>query len=140
MSDSRVALVTGASSGIGEHTARLLQAGGFIVYAVARRTERMQSLAQAGIRTIGLDLTDDASIVAGVKQVIDETGRIEPGPIRTEWNAIARENMVKNSAETAYADQAAAVARPAFHPRRSGHHRGCACSYPGQPFTFAINV
>ena len=36
---------------------------------------------------------------------------IEPGPILTEWNAIARQNMLQNSAETAYASQARSVAR-----------------------------
>jgi NAD(P)-dependent dehydrogenase (short-subunit alcohol dehydrogenase family) len=36
---------------------------------------------------------------------------IEPGPILTEWNAIARRSMLKNSAGTAYANQAKSVAR-----------------------------
>lgn len=37
---------------------------------------------------------------------------VQPGPIRTEWNAIARDNLVRRSASTAYATQAASVARP----------------------------
>jgi NAD(P)-dependent dehydrogenase (short-subunit alcohol dehydrogenase family) len=36
---------------------------------------------------------------------------IEPGPILTEWNAIARQNMLQNSADTAYASQAQSVFR-----------------------------
>jgi NAD(P)-dependent dehydrogenase (short-subunit alcohol dehydrogenase family) len=36
---------------------------------------------------------------------------IEPGPIRTEWGSIAHENMLKTSADTAYASQAASVGR-----------------------------
>ncbi len=45
---TKVALVTGASSGIGEETARLLQDAGFATYAVARRVDRMAALAGAG--------------------------------------------------------------------------------------------
>jgi NADP-dependent 3-hydroxy acid dehydrogenase YdfG len=58
MPRSRVALVTGASSGIGAQTALLLQAAGFTVYAVARRVERMQPLASQGVRTLGMDVTE----------------------------------------------------------------------------------
>jgi short chain dehydrogenase len=50
MTTTKVALVTGASSGIGEATARQLAAAGFTVYAAARRTERLQKLTAAGIR------------------------------------------------------------------------------------------
>jgi NADP-dependent 3-hydroxy acid dehydrogenase YdfG len=77
MSDAKVALVTGASSGIGEDTARLLQARGFIVYAVARRLEPMQKLGELGVRVFGMDVTDDASVTAGIETIIAETGRID---------------------------------------------------------------
>src|SRR6478735_5752676 len=76
MSDTRVALVTGASSGIGEETARLLQEAGFTTYAVARRVERMQALADAGVTTFAMDVTDDASVVAGVGRIVEEHGRV----------------------------------------------------------------
>ena len=57
----KVAVVTGASSGIGEATARKLAGLGFTVYAAARRVERMAPLADAGIRPVMVDVTGDAT-------------------------------------------------------------------------------
>lgn len=74
---TRTALVTGASSGIGEDTARKLQALGYIVYGAARRTDRLQTLASDGIRPLAMDVTDDASMTAGVNRILEETGRID---------------------------------------------------------------
>src|SRR6188472_1147410 len=76
MSD-RVALVTGASSGIGEETARLLHEAGFTTYAVARRVDRMAALADAGVHTFAMDVTDDASMVAGINRIVVDNGRID---------------------------------------------------------------
>lgn len=73
----KVALVTGASSGIGEASVRRLLAEGFTVYAAARRVEKMQPLAAAGARILALDVSDDASMVAGVARIISESGRID---------------------------------------------------------------
>jgi NAD(P)-dependent dehydrogenase (short-subunit alcohol dehydrogenase family) len=73
----RVALVTGGSSGIGEQTALGLHKAGFTVYAVARRVDRMAALEAAGVHTFAMDVTGDASMVAGVERVIGETGRID---------------------------------------------------------------
>jgi NAD(P)-dependent dehydrogenase (short-subunit alcohol dehydrogenase family) len=74
---TQVTLITGASSGIGAEAARRLNAKGYTVYGVARRTDRLEELAVDGIRTFAMDVTDDASITAGVKRVIDEAGRID---------------------------------------------------------------
>ncbi|WP_458072097.1 oxidoreductase [Rhodanobacter sp. BL-MT-08] len=73
----RVALITGASSGIGEATAQRLLEDGYVVYAAARRLERMQALSTAGARLLSLDLTDDASIVAVVDAIRNAEGRID---------------------------------------------------------------
>jgi NAD(P)-dependent dehydrogenase (short-subunit alcohol dehydrogenase family) len=73
----RVALVTGASSGIGERTALRLQEAGFVVYAVARRVERMRALADAGVHVFAMDVTDDESMTSGVARIIEEQGRID---------------------------------------------------------------
>jgi len=74
---TKVALVTGASSGIGESIATHLVATGWTVYAVARRVERMAGLAARGARTFAMDVTDDASMVAGIDRIIEEEGRID---------------------------------------------------------------
>ena len=206
----KVALVTGASSGIGHATALRLHEAGFLVYGAARRTDRMHELRERGITTIAMDVTDHESAALGIKQILDDVGRIdvlvnnagygsygavedvplvearrqfevnvfglarltqlavphmrargsgrivnvssiggkiyeplgawyhatkfavegfsdslrvelrpfgvdivliEPGPIRSEWNAIARENMTTTSAGGAYAERAASMIR-----------------------------
>ncbi|MEU4217912.1 oxidoreductase [Actinoplanes sp. NPDC026623] len=73
----RVAIVTGASAGIGAATSRLLRERGFQVYAVARRLDRMASLAALGIHPIRADVTDEADLAALVDRVIAESGRID---------------------------------------------------------------
>jgi NAD(P)-dependent dehydrogenase (short-subunit alcohol dehydrogenase family) len=73
----RTALITGASSGIGEATALHLAELGFTVYASARRVDRMTDLADRGIRTRSVDVSDDDSMVALVEAAIADTGRID---------------------------------------------------------------
>ena len=77
MSEPRVILITGASSGIGKATALKLQAQGNIVYGAARRIEKMTDLAAAGVHVLKLDVTDEATLVAAVKTIEVEQGRLD---------------------------------------------------------------
>ena len=64
-SESRLAVVTGASSGIGAATARELAAAGFHVFCAARRTDRIEKLASdIGGTAVACDVTDEASVAA----------------------------------------------------------------------------
>jgi NADP-dependent 3-hydroxy acid dehydrogenase YdfG len=73
-----IAVVTGASSGIGAATCRVLAAQGFRVWAAARRMDRLESLAAEHelIEAVQLDVTDPAS-VAALGALVDA----EPGGI-----------------------------------------------------------
>jgi NADP-dependent 3-hydroxy acid dehydrogenase YdfG len=64
-----LAVVTGASSGIGAATAKLLSENGFKVIAAARRIDRLKELANENIRAIQLDVTDQASVDNFVKEL-----------------------------------------------------------------------
>ena len=80
---SKVALVTGASSGIGQATARLLAKEGVKVGLAARRTDRLQHLKteieQSGGQALVLemDITNQQSVKAGVDQLAKAFGTID---------------------------------------------------------------
>lgn len=60
---TKAAVVTGASTGIGEATVRALTAEGWTVFAVARRADRLAALAaETGAKAVPADITDDADV------------------------------------------------------------------------------
>ncbi len=74
---AKIVLLTGASSGIGFDTARRLAEAGCKVYGAARRVEKMEPLREFGVVPIFMDVTDEASMQAGVEQILAAEGRID---------------------------------------------------------------
>lgn len=74
---TKIALVTGGSSGIGEATALKLKELGYSTYAAARRMERMEHLTTSGIRPLAMDVTDEESMQSGVERILADEGRID---------------------------------------------------------------
>jgi short-subunit dehydrogenase len=73
----KVAVVTGASAGIGEATVKRLIERGYTTYAAARRLDRMASLEKLGATLLPLDLTDGSSLVRAAERIRAEQGRID---------------------------------------------------------------
>jgi short-subunit dehydrogenase len=71
---SKIAIVTGASSGIGEATAELLANSGYKVYGTSRKGAQA---AQRSYKMISLDVNSEKSIEAALREVIQIEGRID---------------------------------------------------------------
>src|SRR5690606_2833564 len=79
MLDGRVALVTGASSGIGRAAALRLAEEGATVVAIARRKERLRALSHECSRILvqGCDVTDHVALSNCVSRTVTELGRLD---------------------------------------------------------------
>lgn len=73
--DPKIAIVTGASSGIGEATSRLLAENGYRVFGGVRAPERVQSI--PGVEFGALDVTNDASVHDFISWVLSAAGKID---------------------------------------------------------------
>jgi NADP-dependent 3-hydroxy acid dehydrogenase YdfG len=137
--DGTVALITGASSGIGEATARSLAAHGAKVALAARRLERLERLATEiggqGHTALAIqsDITDQAQAIAAVDRTVEELGGLDIvvnnagvmllGPIEDapteEWDRMIDLNL-KGLINTTHA------AVPHLLAAAEGSERGCA--------------
>ncbi|HEX9548880.1 MAG TPA: glucose 1-dehydrogenase [Acidimicrobiales bacterium] len=108
--DDRVAIVTGASSGIGARLAQVLAAAGASVVLAARRLDRLEKVAAelpgSGHLAVACDMANDDDLEALVQTTIDQHGHIDilvnnagttdPQPAETEPVATFRQRMDVN--------------------------------------------
>jgi len=73
----KVALVTGASGGMGKEIAKQLKQDGYVVYAAARRVEAMEDLRILGIVPIRMDVTNTEEVKAAVTLVEKNSGGVD---------------------------------------------------------------
>jgi NADP-dependent 3-hydroxy acid dehydrogenase YdfG len=77
MRAQRIALVTGATSGIGEATAYRLQAKDHVVFAVGRNTAALEKLRSRGLQARKLDVTDEAAVTRLVEEINVDYGGVD---------------------------------------------------------------
>lgn len=74
---AKIALITGASAGIGYAAAGLLLKNGYRVYAGARRVGKMKRLGELGAEVLALDMTVEASLAGAVETIYRNEGRLD---------------------------------------------------------------
>ena len=73
----KIALVTGASSGIGRATAKLLAKNDYYVFAAARRMAKLEQIRSDHIEPVRLDVMDEEAAQATVNHIMATKGRID---------------------------------------------------------------
>jgi NAD(P)-dependent dehydrogenase (short-subunit alcohol dehydrogenase family) len=107
MTDLRVIIITGCSTGIGAHCARALKADGWRVFATVRQQQHLAALEADGIEALIMDYSDPQSIAALVETVTTRTsGRIDalfnngaygqPGAVEDLSTEVLREQFETN--------------------------------------------
>lgn len=77
MSEQKIVLITGASSGIGKDAAKTLIAKGYKVYAVARRLDQMKDLERIGGVALRMDITQEDEVSEVVSRILEDEGHID---------------------------------------------------------------
>ena len=73
----QVVLITGATTGIGKETAVFLANAGYVVYGAGRRENKLKELEAFNIKPVTMDVTQEASVMNGVQQIINAEERID---------------------------------------------------------------
>jgi NADP-dependent 3-hydroxy acid dehydrogenase YdfG len=76
MKPKPIALVTGATSGIGEATAYRLQARGYLVFAAGRNPKALNTLRSRGLQARALDVTDETAVAELVEEIDTDHGGV----------------------------------------------------------------
>ncbi|MBC8100517.1 MAG: SDR family NAD(P)-dependent oxidoreductase, partial [Armatimonadetes bacterium] len=138
-----VVLITGSNSGIGNATAKLAAAAGYITYGGARREATFGAIQAVGAHPIALDVTDDAMMRAAVAEIeakhgavdvlINNAGYGQMGPIEH----ITREQWLQQYDINVFGlARMAQLVIPAM--RRQGSGRIINISSAGGEFTFPL--
>ena len=75
--NTKTALVTGASSGLGKEIAKRLIRDGYHVYVAARQVDKMRDLEALGAQALKMDITVEPEVEAAVAQILSERGGVD---------------------------------------------------------------
>lgn len=127
MKDKPIALVTGATSGIGEAVAYLLQARDYVVFAVGRNPIALDTLRSRGLQARALDVTDETAVTrlvddihtdyGGVDVLVNSAGFPLPSPLEQVALSDVRKLFETNVVATLHLSQAVL---PRMRDRRAG--------------------
>ncbi len=96
----KIAVVSGASSGIGRATVEQMRATGWTVYAVARRTERLEELSrQTGATAVPLDITDENAVKKAATRILKETGGVLHALVNISGGAIGIDSVQEGKSD-----------------------------------------